>query len=174
MHDEGTLSHTICTWQRKKNLDFLWRIKAILLFFFLWNVHCVLEINSFSNATLRFSSIHSAQFLLQLLLIWEILNAHVMINARWHLRCSYQNTDPTCLSQNNIWQVRDPRASSRTLLASARVFANVLCCFESKLTVKSVKSSLLPLQLVAAQVTHLIFMETTFNTPSHGIFLSLC
>lgn len=43
---------------------------------------------------------------------------------------------------------------------------------ESKLTVKTVKSSLLPLQSPHAQVTHLVFVETTFNTPSHGAVAS--
>lgn len=90
----------------------------------------------------------------------------MMINTRWHFRLRHQNTDHTCLSQNNIWQVSDPGASSHSLLGSACVLANVLY-HESKLTVKSVKSSLLPLQSPPAQVTHLIFMET-FNTPSHG------
>lgn len=44
---------------------------------------------------------------------------------------------------------------------------------KSKLTVKSVKSSLLRLQSPPAQITHLIFMET-FNTPSHGAMASFC
>lgn len=105
------------------------------------------------------------------LLFWKILSPLVMTNTRWHLRLCYQNTDPTSLSQNNIWQVRDPGASSHLLLGSARVSANVLY-HESKLTVKSVKSSLLPLRSPPAQVTHLVLVETTFNTPSHGAVAS--
>lgn len=66
--------------------------------------------------------------------------------------------------------MRDPGASSHLLLGSARVSANVLY-HVSKLTVKSVKSSLLPLQSRPAQVTHLVFVET-FNTPSHGAVVS--
>lgn len=49
---------------------------------------------------------------------------------------------------------------------SARVTANVLY-HESKLPVKSVRSSLLPLNPPSARVTYLIFIETTFNTPFH-------
>lgn len=56
--------------------------------------------------------------------------------------------------KNNIWQVRDPGASIRWLP-------------ECKLPVKSVRSSLLPLNPPSARVTYLIFIETTFNTPFH-------
>lgn len=63
--------------------------------------------------------------------------------------------------------MRDLRASIHLLLGSAHVSANVLYR-ESKLTVMTVKSSHRPLQSPPAQVTHLVFRETTFNTPSHG------
>lgn len=67
------------------------------------------------------------QFLL--LLFWRILSSLVMINTRWHLRPCYQNTHPTCLSQNNIWQVRDPGASSHLLLG---VLVSQRMCFTMK------------------------------------------
>lgn len=54
------------------------------------------------------------------------------------------NTHPTCSSRNKIWHVRGPGASSHLLLGSARVSANARY-HQSKLTVKSVKSSLPPL-----------------------------
>lgn len=105
--------------------------------------------------------------------ILKDLSPLMVINPRWHLRLCYQNTDPTCLSQNNIWQVRDPGASSLLLLGSARVSANVPYN-ESKLTVKSVKSSLLPLQSPPCPShTSGIHGNTQFNTPSHGAVASL-
>lgn len=130
---------------------------------------------AFSNSRVNLTVRHCNLFpdgWFSLLLFWSILSPLMTINTRWHLRLRYQNTNPAHLSQNNIWQVKDPGASSHLLLGSAHVSANVLYN-ESKLTVKSVKSSLPPLQSPPAQVTHLVFMETTFNTPSRGAVASL-
>lgn len=45
-----------------------------------------------------------------------MLSSIVTTNTRGgHLRLGYQNTHPTCLSENNMWQVRDPGASSHLL-----------------------------------------------------------
>jgi len=64
-----------------------------------------------------------------------------------------------------MWQVRHP-GGEPSLPGSPPVSANALYR-ERKLTVESVKSSLPPLKSPPAQVTHLVFLETTFNTPSH-------
>lgn len=76
------------------------------------------------------------------------------INSGWHLRAGYRHTDPTCSSQNIMCQVRDPGASSHSLLVSAHVSANVLYQ-ENKLTVMTVKSSYLPLQSPPLPKSHI-------------------
>lgn len=148
-------------------MDLVGIIKAILDTFFLTEMYTGTR-DKLSPLQTSIQILLYVCAILAIVTVWEIQNPLMMSNTRWHLKHCYQNTDPTCLSQNNIWQVRDPGANSHMLLASARVSANVLC-HESKLTVKSVKSSLLPLQSATAQVTHLVFMETAFNTPSHPL-----